>query len=105
MYSKNKTNLKKQIEWIVRYWLSKQEDHEELNFFYNYELHQEELSEFIMTEICNRIHELKKAGRKQEYTRQRYNRDGFYHSDSYKEQAEKIHKTNDERYKIHKVNY
>ena len=105
MYSKNSTSLKKQLEWLIKYWLSKQVDHEELNFFFMHELHSEEIAMHLDTEISKKIHDLKKQARQQTYTRQRYARDGFYHSDSYKEQAEKIRKTDDERYQVHKVNY
>lgn len=106
MNSKNSTELKKQIEWVIKYWLSKQVDYEELNFFYNYELHQDEFSDFVMSEICKKIHELKKSHHKQTYTRQRYARDGFYTSDAWKEETHKVKNMKDEdRYKVHKVNF
>jgi len=105
MNDTNKTNLKEQLVWILDKWLEHQDDYEKLNFFFRYEFHGQELTDYLCARISRKIIDLKKDYDKQEYTRQRYNRDGFYHSDSYKEQAEKIHKTNDERYKIHKVNY
>lgn len=105
MNDTNKTNLKEQLVWILDKWLEHQDDYEKLNFFFRYEFHRQELTDYLGARISRKIIDLKKDYDKQEYTRQRYNRDGFYRSDSYKEQAEKIHKTNDERYKIHKVNY
>ena len=74
-----------------------------LNFFFNYEFHREELADYLETRIINKIHALEKEHRKQKFTRQRYARDGFYNSESYKEQKEKLDP--EDKYRVHKVNF
>lgn len=101
MYNSNKTNLKQQLEFVIKFWLDKQENHEELSFFFHHEYHEEQTERFLSNEICKKIAELKQQNRKQEYTRQKYSRDGFYNSESYKEQKEKV----DERYKVHPMRF
>ena len=103
MNDTNKTNLKQSLVWILDKWLEHQDDYEKLNFFFNYEFHAEELSDYLENRIIKKIHALEKEHRKQKFTRQRYARDGFYNSESYKEQKEKLDP--EDRYKFHKVNF
>jgi len=103
MNSTNKTNLKEQLVWILDKWLEHQDDYEKLNFFFNYEFHSQELADYLETNIIKKIHSLERDYRKQKFTRQRYARDNFYTSDSYREQKEKMN--SEERYKVHKVNF
>lgn len=103
MNSTNKTNLKEQLVWMLDKWLEHQDDYEKLNFFFNYEFHSQELADYLETRIIKKIHSLEKEYRKQKFTRQRYARDGFYNSESYKEQKEKMNP--EDRYKVHKVNF
>jgi hypothetical protein len=106
MNSTNKTNLKEQLVWILDKWLEHQDDYEKLNFFFNYEFHGEELTDYIETRIIKKIHSLEKEYRKQKFTRQRYARDNFYTSDAWKEETHKVKNMKDEdRYKVHKVNF
>ena len=103
MNDTNKTNLKQSLVWILDKWLEHQDDYEKLNFFFNYEFHREELADYLETRIITKIHALEKEHRKQKFTRQRYARDGFYNSESYKEQKEKLDP--DDKYRVHKVNF
>lgn len=103
MNDTNKTNLKQSLVWILDKWLEHQDDYEKLNFFFNYEFHREELIDYLETRIIKKIHALEKEHRKQKFTRQRYARDGFYNSESYKEQKEKLDP--EDKYRVHKVNF
>lgn len=103
MYSKNKTNLKDQLAWLIDYWVSKQENYEELNFFYEQEFHGKEFIDHLRRKLLDKIFELERIQKKEEFKRKRYARDGFYASEAYNEQKEKL--KSDDRYKVHKVNF
>lgn len=106
MYSGNKTNLKQQLEFLIKFWLEKQDNFEELSFFFHHEYHEEQTERFLSNEICKRIAQLKKESRKQEYTRQRYSRDGFYNSEAWKQESEKVKNMKDEdRYRVHPMRF